>query len=181
MIILLPGEASAHIGIHGPAGLAGGLMHPFSGLDHILAMLAVGMWSGWLGGRFRWAIPAGFLGAAAAGFLIGVGEGAASALVEQGVALSLVGLGALLFFRARLPLMVGLPLVVAFGLFHGLAHGSEAGDDPWSFMGGFLISTALLHLAGLLLGKLPLQAGLLRIGGTGITAAGMLLFASQLS
>ena len=183
LILMLPGEASAHVGIHGPAGLVGGLLHPFSGLDHILAMLAVGMWAGWLGGTFRWAIPAGFVSAAAAGFLLGLGGSEASGLVEQGIALSLVGLGSLLFFRARLTLAAGLLLMAAFGLFHGLAHGSEVahGAGEWLFMAGFLASTVFLHLAGILLGTLGTKETMLRLGGAGIAATGLLLVATNLS
>lgn len=183
LILLLPDEASAHVGIHGPAGLVGGLVHPFTGFDHILAMLAVGMWAGWLGGKLRWAIPAGFVTAAAAGFLLGLGGSEISALVEQGIALSLVGLGGLLFFRARLSPAVGLPLVAAFGLFHGLAHGSEMakGSSEWLFMAGFLTSTAVLHLAGILLGMVRMQNAVLRLGGAGIAATGMFLVTMNLS
>lgn len=177
LICLLPAEASAHVGFHGPAGLVGGLAHPFTGLDHILAMLAVGMWAGWLGGRLRWAIPVGFVVAAATGFLVGLGGGALLGVVEQGIAMSLVGLGLLLFFRARLSLAFGLPLMGAFGLFHGLAHGSEVamGAGEWLFMAGFLASTAFLHLAGVLFGMLVgTREMLLRLGGAAIAANGLL-------
>jgi len=176
LILLLPGEASAHVGLHVQASFTGGLSHPFSGLDHILAMLAVGMWAGWLGGNYRWAIPAGFVTAAAGGFLAGLGGSDALALVEQGVAVSLVGIGALLYLHARLSLAAGLPLVACFGLFHGLAHGSEvaSGDGAWVFMGGFLAATVFLHWVGLLLGRTVIQEMVLRLGGAGIAVTGLL-------
>ena len=179
LILLLPGEAAAHVGVHGPSGLSGGLLHPFSGVDHILAMLAVGIWGGWQGGRHQWLIPAGFVAAAAAGFLLGIGGGALFGVIEQGIALSLVGLGALLFFRARLTLAVGLPLVALFGLFHGLAHGSEVAMDAgvWLFMTGFLSATLALHLIGLFIGGSVMSAKplTLRIGGAAIAMTGVML------
>jgi len=176
LLLLLPDEASAHVGLHVQASFADGLSHPFSGFDHILAMLAVGMWAGWLGGSCRWAIPAGFVIAAATGFLIGLGGSELAGLVEQGIAVSLVCLGALLYLRARLSLLTGLPLVACFGLFHGLAHGSEvaSGDGVWMFMGGFLAATAFLHWAGLLFERLAAREIMLRLGGAGIAAVGLL-------
>lgn len=183
VLLLLPDEASAHVGIGGPSGLVGGVMHPFSGFDHMLAMVAVGMWAGWLGGCFKWMIPAAFVSSAAIGFLFGIGGSEAFGLVEQGIALSLVGLGALLCFQARLTLSVGLPLIAAFGLFHGLAHGSEVatGSGVWPFMAGFLASTALLHLAGLFIGMVQTKAVTLRVSGAAIASVGVLMTVTAIS
>lgn len=183
IILLLPGEAMAHVGVSGSSGLTGGIMHPFSGLDHMLAMVAVGMWAGWLGGRLRWIIPAGFVSAAAIGFLFGLGGSEAFGLIEQGIALSLVGLGALLFFRARLTLPIGLSLMTAFGLFHGLAHGSEVatGSGQWTFMAGFLAATVLLHMAGVLIGMVQTKAITLRLSGAAIASVGILLSVASIS
>ena len=180
LLLLIPGAAEAHVGLHNnPAGLSTGMLHPFSGLDHILAMVAVGMWAGWLGNRFRWSVPVGFVSAAAIGFLLGINGSEAFGMVEQGIAMSLVGLGALLFFRARLTLPVALPLIAAFGVFHGLAHGSEVavGAGMWLFMAGFVSSTACLHLAGVLIGMSAAKEIFLRLGGAGIATAGILLVA----
>ncbi len=175
ILLLFPLEAAAHTGAHDAAGLVGGLAHPFSGFDHILAMLAVGMWAGWLGGSYRWIIPSGFVSAAAAGFLLGLG-GNTFGPVEQGIALSLIVLGGVLFFRARLALPIGLPLVAIFGLFHGLAHGAEVSNSgEWLFMAGFLASTASLHAAGLLCGIAGTKTAILRIAGAAIATTGLLL------
>lgn len=184
IIFLLPGEAAAHVDVvGGSSGLNGGIMHPFSGIDHMLAMVAVGIWAGLLGGRFRWMIPACFVTAAAIGFLFGVGGSEAFGLIEQGVSLSLVGLGALLFFRAQLTLSIGLPLIATFGMFHGLAHGSEVavGLGQWHFMVGFLVSTSLLHLTGVLAGMVQTKAITLRVGGAVIASVGFLMSVASIS
>lgn len=183
LILLLPAEASAHVGLHAQATFSSGLFHPFSGLDHILAMLAVGMWAGWLGGSFRWTIPAGFVAAAAAGFLLGLDGSEAFGLIEQGIAISLVGLGVLLALRARLSLTIGLPLVAVFGLFHGLAHGSEvsSGGGEWLFMSGFLAATVCLHLCGFSLGSMAMREALLRVSGAGIAAVGLVTVVMNLT
>lgn len=175
-LALAAGGASAHlIGASG-AGLAQGLAHPLTGLDHVLAMVAVGLWAAQLGGRALWAVPAAFVGAMAAGGALGA-AGVALPLAELGIAASLVVLGLLVAFGSRLPLLAAAPLVGLFALCHGHAHGTEL-PEAASMLGygaGFIAATALLHGIGLALGLLLQGRGatrLLRLGGAGIATAG---------
>lgn len=174
--------ASAHLlGMHG-AGFEAGVAHPFSGLDHLLAMLAVGIWAAQQGGRALWAIPLAFVGTLVAGGLLAI-NGIHLPLVEPGIAASLLLLGLLVARSAHLPLSTGAMLVGLFALFHGHAHGTElpAAASPAGYAIGFVIATAALHGIGILLGRrinassLPLQ----KIAGGLISASGMwLLLAS---
>ena len=167
--------AFAHPG-HGPAvGLAAGFAHPFSGWDHLVVMVAVGLWAAQLGGRALWAVPAAFVGtmagAAVFGHWVGVIPG-----TEQGIAASLMVCGLLLAAAVRLPTAGAAALVGVFAVFHGLAHGAEmpATAAGASFGLGFLAATALLHAAGVTLGvaSARISSGLPRYAGWGIAAAG---------
>ncbi len=146
--------ASAHTGVGVATGLSAGLVHPLLGLDHLIAMLAVGLWAGRLGGRALWLLPLAFIALAAAG------AGAALVLpalpmAELGIVASLVVFGALLAFEVRLANIWAMALVGFFALFHGHAHGAEVpAAAAWATYGlGFLATTALLHLAGIGLGR----------------------------
>ncbi|HEY4210801.1 MAG TPA: HupE/UreJ family protein [Steroidobacteraceae bacterium] len=134
-------------------GFGAGLAHPWSGLDHLLAMTLVGFAAARLGGRALWALPACFIllmcaGAAAAMF------GYSPPFVEAGIIASLAGLGLLVAFAPRLPLAAALPLVGLFAVFHGAAHGLEAEHNTsfGLYVAGFATSTAALHGIGLLAG-----------------------------
>ena len=178
--VSLASAAQAHtLGAHG-AGFAAGLAHPFTGLDHLLAMMAVGLWAAQLGGRARWAVPLAFLGAMAAGAGLAL-AGVALPLVEAGVASSVLALGLLIAFAARLPTAAGAILVGAFAVFHGHAHGNElpqAASEALYAM-GFLLATGALHAVGLGSGAL-MHRGLkpvwLQAIGGGIAAAGLILW-----
>ncbi|NKC30061.1 HupE/UreJ family protein [Falsiroseomonas selenitidurans] len=149
--LLAPLPALAHgAGAH-VHGVAAGLLHPVGGLDHILAMVAVGLWAGLTGGRAVLALPAAFLGGMALGGGLGM-AGTGLPMMEAGILASVIILGALVAGATRLPLRVGLPLVAAFGLLHGNAHGLElaAGTGAPGYALGFLLATAALHGAGLL-------------------------------
>jgi urease accessory protein len=180
-LLLAAGGAEAHtLGAHG-AGFASGLAHPFLGLDHVLAMVAVGLWAAQLGGRAVWAVPAVFVAVMLAGGALGM-TGVALGPVELGIAASVVVLGALVTFGVRLPLAAAMALAGAFALFHGHAHGTELPEaaSALGYACGFVIATALLHAAGIAAGLTLGRGGArpyLRLSGAAIAAAGVLIIA----
>jgi urease accessory protein len=144
--------AFAHINPLEHGSFATGLTHPFSGVDHILAMVAVGLWAAQIGGRARWIVPASFVSMMAVGFLLAM-NGVALPFVEPGILASVVGLGLLVALAIKTPVPVSAAVVGIFALFHGHAHGGELGAaTPLSFAIGFMIATAILHGIGLALG-----------------------------
>lgn len=155
------------------AGLLAGMLHPFSGLDHLLAMVAVGLWAAQQGGRALWALPASFVGAMAVGAMLGL-SGVAFAGMEAGIALSVLALGALVASRRRLLLPLAAALTGLFALCHGIAHGQEMplAASPWSYGFGMLAATALLHGAGVLAGC-TLRRLYLGLAGAAISLAGL--------
>ncbi|MGE0230888.1 MAG: HupE/UreJ family protein [Flavobacteriaceae bacterium] len=160
--------AFAHYGHAGHGSLVSGLLHPLTGADHVLAMVAVGLWASLLGGRAMWLVPAAFVVTMVAGFAFALGGGGLP-LVEPTILASVVTLGILVALAARVPASVGMAVAGFFALFHGYAHGTEmAGSNGLSYMAGFAIATALLHGAGLAAG-----IGLSRLFGglTGRTAS----------
>lgn len=171
--LLAPVPALAHGAGDHVHGLVSGLMHPVGGLDHILAMIAVGLWAGLVGGRAMLALPATFLGGMALGGALGM-AGTGLPMGEAGILASVIILGALVAASARVTLLVALPLVAGFGLLHGNAHGLELadGNGALGYALGFLVATAALHGAGVL-GALRLAATPVRIAG-GAMAATML-------
>ena len=172
--LLLAAPAFAHTG-DGAHGLAHGLAHPMTGLDHLLAMVAVGLWAATRERGQAWQAPATFLSALALGGVGGLLLGA-SALVEPVVALSLVVLGAMVVFSARVPASFGLGVIGLLALFHGYAHGGEATGGALGYFAGFLIASALLHLAGFEAGRMALSGRLGRIAsGAGLGLAGLAL------
>jgi urease accessory protein len=168
----IPKIASAHTGVGDITGFWHGLEHPISGLDHILAMLAVGLWAAQMGGKALWIVPGAFVTAMVASSVMGH-FGLPLPGVEQGILASDVILGLLLLFAARLPLALSAGIVAILAIFHGYAHGAEmpttASGLAYGF--GFIISTTLLHLAGIGIGlgldryQPKLQQLLFRIGG----------------
>lgn len=170
--ILFCGTALAHPG-HGNDAAAG-LLHPLLGLDHLLAMLAVGMWSARLGGRAKWLVPASFIACMllAAGLAM---AGLALPMMETGIAASVLLSGLLLVFSIRVRPLAGVFMVALFALFHGYAHGLEmpAQISPWLYAAGFALSTAALHGLGLLAGlQLRRRQWALPATGTAIAASG---------
>src|SRR5579883_978366 len=123
LLALVPVLASAHPG-HGTHGFASGFSHPLLGLDHILAMVAVGLWAAQLGGRSLWAVPATFVGVMSVGGMLGL-LGVPLPMVEAGILASVLILGLFIATAVRLPLAASMLLVGAFALFHGHAHGTE--------------------------------------------------------
>jgi urease accessory protein len=178
-LLLAAGSAAAHPG-HGATGLLEGLAHPL-GADHLLAMVAVGVWSAAvLTGARRWLGPLAFLAAMSAGALLAF-AGLSLPFVEGGIALGVVAFGAMLALGARVPAGLGLALIAMAATLHGFAHGAElpAGASVVGYGLGFLATTTLLHTGGVGLG-LVLRARSTRfwqIGGALLGSAGLLLLA----
>jgi urease accessory protein len=129
-----------------------GLSHPLFGLDHVLVMLAVGLWAAMIGGRALWIVPAAFVGTMTAGYGLSL-FAVPLPFVEPVILASVVALGLLVAAAVKLPAAVGAVLVGLFALFHGHAHGGELGIATATLFGlGFTIATALLHGTGMLLG-----------------------------
>ncbi|MBI3044894.1 MAG: HupE/UreJ family protein [Betaproteobacteria bacterium] len=178
--LLASGAAMAHVGVHSAGGFTAGFAHPFVGLDHLLAMVAVGLWAVQLGGRHLLALPAAFVLAMVAGALLGA-AGIAMPLVEIAIALSVVVMGLLLAMSPPAAWRWAIPLIAAFGVVHGHAHGAEmpAFAEPWQYFAGFAAATAALHALGVGGGVLlQRHATLLRTGGTAIGLAGLWLVAT---
>ena len=170
--------ASAHTeaGAAG-SGFTSGFMHPLMGPDHIVAMVAVGMWGAFLGSRATWTLPVIFPVVMAIGGALGV-AGVPIPAVETGIALSAVVLGIMVAFAARPPLWVAGVIVGIFAIFHGHAHGTELPEsaNALSFAAGFVIATGLLHLCGIAFGllvKWPWGKWAVRGGGAVIAGTGV--------
>ncbi|MDO9637722.1 MAG: HupE/UreJ family protein [Pseudotabrizicola sp.] len=175
---LLPQVALAHVGDHGGSPFMSGVMHPVGGADHVLAMVAVGLWAAVTGGRALLALPLAFVGAMLAGGALGA-MGVGLPGVEPMILASIVLLGVLAALAWRAPLALGVAIVAAFGLFHGHAHGTEGpASGLLIYAAGFALATMALHLAGLGLG-LALNAlsarGVTRAFGAGTAIAGLAL------
>ncbi|MDO9710349.1 HupE/UreJ family protein [Paracraurococcus lichenis] len=162
--LLLPATAFAHPGHLEHAGFLAGLLHPVSGLDHLLAMVMVGLWAGLLGGAARLALPGAFLAAMLAGFGLAA-AGLVLPGVEAGILASVVVLAAFALLAVRVPVAAAAGLVALAGLFHGHAHGTEMLGGVAPYAAGFLLATAALHAAGL-----ALAAPLARHLGTRLAA-----------
>lgn len=151
--------AFAHLDPAEHGSFMAGISHPLFGADHILAMVAVGLWAAQIGGRGLIAVPAAFVGTMAVGFLLAV-NGVNLPFVEPAILASVIGLGLLVAMAVRLPVAASAAIVGAFALFHGHAHGGELGGaGALQFGLGFLVATAMLHAAGIGLGM-----GLNRMG-----------------
>lgn len=150
---LLPSAAFAHTGAGSTSGFVNGFMHPVGGLDHVLAMVAVGLLAARLGGRALWAVPLAFVAMMVGGGMAGVG-GMPLPFVEQGITGSIIVLGFVIALGSRLSTPVAMALAGFFAIFHGHAHGTEMPVDVAgiAYGAGFAAATALLHGAGLALG-----------------------------
>lgn len=150
----LPGVALAHTGQGGTGSLVSGLVHPLSGADHVLAMVAVGLLAAHLGGRSFWMLPLAFMSMMLAGGAVAVG-GLPLAVVEFGIVASVLVLGTLIVSGRSLPRVLALCLCALFAVFHGHAHGAEmpAAASGALYATGFVASTGLLHTLGIALGS----------------------------
>jgi urease accessory protein len=164
LLSLSAAPAFAHLNPEEHGSLLAGVSHPLFGADHILAMVAVGLWAALLGGRAMWLVPSAFVGTMALGFAAAI-AGAPLPLVEPVILASVVVIGLLTAVALKVPTWAGMVLVGFFALFHGHAHGAELGAaGALSFGIGFALSTALLHAIG---GGLGLGIGRIFGGDTG--------------
>lgn len=179
LLLCLPAPALAHTGEGMAAGLLSGILHPLTGIDHLLAMVAVGIWGTQLGRPALWLLPLTFPLVMSVGGVLGV-RGAPLPAVEVGVAGSAAALGLMILLAARPPIAAAAVLVGAFAIFHGHAHGTElpGAADPLAYGAGFVLVTGLLHAAGIAVGLLdrwPAGALGLRAAGAAIGAVGAYL------
>jgi urease accessory protein len=176
------GPAVAHPGDAPVYGFAAGFLHPLGGIDHVLAMVAVGLLAALLGGRALWLVPASFLGAMLAGGALGW-FGLALPSIEYGIIASVIVLGAVVALARRFPAALAMALAATFAVFHGQAHAAEMplAASALSYSVGFVSATALLHGAGIGLGVMAERVvqgagrAAFRIGGGTIAALGIAL------
>ena len=155
IFMLFPTLASAHLVFAEQAdgGFVSGLTHPVLGFDHLLAMFSVGVLSAQMGGRAIWSVPLAFVAVMLLGGLLGI-QGVPLFSVELGIALSVLALGLAIAIEKKLPSVVAMLCVGLFALFHGYAHGAEMPNlaQPGFYVLGFIIGTAVIHIAGVFLG-----------------------------
>jgi urease accessory protein len=171
--------ALAHTGLEHAVSFASGFKHPWFGFDHLLAMVAVGLWAGLNGGRALWAWPVAFVGVMVVGGALGI-AGIPVPMVEPGILASVIVLGLLVLIAARLPVALGAALVAVFALLHGHAHGAElpAQAAVATYAAGFALATALLHGLGLGVATMGRSAGgrlIVRGAGAAVAVAGVAL------
>jgi urease accessory protein len=176
-----PTIALAHPGIAHVHDLAHGFTHPFTGVDHVIAMLAVGVFAAQLGGRALWLVPGTFIAVMAAAGIAGM-MGLTIPYVETGIALSVLALGAVVAFVVRVPVAIAMAMVGLFAVFHGHAHGTEMPDSASGilFGFGFVAATVTLHAIGIGCGVLVARASSGRqiaqlAGGAAVVAGAALL------
>jgi len=168
-----------HPQIGSSSGFMTGFAHPLNGLDHMIAMFAVGLWAVQVGGKGIWLIPLAFVCMMIAGGILGM-SGVTVPFVETGIIMSVLILGVLLVASARLPIAAGMVLMGIFALFHGHSHGTEipATVSGLAFSAGFALSTVMLHSAGIAAGLTLRKASkmkVLRYAGAAIIASGIMM------
>jgi urease accessory protein len=177
LMLFWPLAAWAHVESGQAGGFASGLLHPVSGLDHVLAMVAVGLWGAQLGQPAMWLLPVAFPMMMALGGMLGL-IGVPVPGIEIGIAVSGIVLGALILGQMKMPTPVALGIVAFFAIFHGHAHGTElaAGQNAILYSLGFVIATGTLHAVGITLGLIHRwNAGrvALRCAGSLVLAGGL--------
>jgi urease accessory protein len=146
---VMAAPAMAHLDPAAHGSVAAGFSHPVFGADHVLAMVAVGLWAAMLGGRAIWAVPTAFVGAMAFGFVLSL-LGLPLPMVEPLILASVILLGVLVALAVRPPMAAGMAVVAVLAVFHGHAHGTEMGGaGAMAYLAGFASATVLLHAAGL--------------------------------
>ena len=179
--------AEAHTGVGSTSGFAHGFMHPIGGADHVLAMVAVGLFAAHLGGRPLWLVPLSFVSMMIVGGALGM-AGVPVPFVELGIGLSVVALGAAVAFGLDIPASAAMALVGFFAIFHGHAHGAEMPDTAsgLAYGLGFVLATAALHGLGIGLG---LAIGgmnrihgrrILQVAGSAMALCGIAILAGHL-
>ncbi len=181
---MLASPAAAHSGTGLPGGAVAGFLHPFSGFDHMLAMLSVGLWGAFLGRPLIVLLPVIFPAVMAVGGALGI-IGVPLPPVEIGIALSVLVLGAMIAGAVRAPVWLACTLVAIFAVFHGYAHGKElpSAADPIGYSLGFVLATGMLHVAGIGVGLLNDRPGgviVTRSAGAIIAACGVWFMAQAL-
>ncbi len=173
LLALLSAPALAHTGAGSPHDFAAGFLHPWQGADHLLTMLAVGIWAAALGGRALWRLPLSFIGLMGLGAALHFG-GYTLPHAEWLVAASVLALGLVLWRDWRAPSGYAGAMAGGFALFHGYVHAAEigAGIDAAVYSAGFLLATASLHLLGIALGRTSRGLDLAR-RGVGLVCAGV--------
>jgi urease accessory protein len=176
-LLAVPAIAGAHEETGQAAGLLSGFLHPISGFDHVVAMVAVGLWGAVLGAPAIWALPVAFPLVMALGGLLGL-LGLPLPAVEVGIALSAIVLGVMVLAEVRPSLWVAAAIVAFFAIFHGHAHGAELpeGTSALLYSLGFVIATGLLHALGILIGVAHRRAAgrqIVRAAGGGVALAGL--------
>lgn len=176
LFVLWPAGAFAHLLGDESGGFVSGFKHPISGLDHIVAMVSVGLWGAQLGAPAIWLLPVAFPMVMAFGGMLGL-MGVPLPGTEIGIALSAIGLGAVVATEARPALWIAALLVGFFAIFHGHAHGTELppNENGVLYSIGFVVATGLLHLTGIGIGLIhrwKLGQMTLRLGGIGVAIAG---------
>ena len=182
LLTLVPTAAFAHTGAGYAHGFADGLVHPLGGLDHILAMVTVGVLAWQLGGRAIWLLPARFLALMVVGGVLALAGGSLP-WVEVGIAASVIVFGIMITLGTKAPLALAMGIVGLFAVFHGHAHGTEM---PITASGaayglGFVLATALLHAAGIalgyLIGRMSHKQLAYRLAGCAVVLAGISILA----
>lgn len=172
---------STAVSAHGGTGLAGGLqsgiLHPLTGLDHLLAMLAVGLWGAVLGKPLVYVLPVLFPILMVVGAVLGMAE-VLLPMPQTAIALSVVTLGSCIGLAARPPVVLATAIVASFAIYHGYSHGRELPSalDPVGYSMGFTLATGFLHVCGIALGEMrawPYGTAAVRITGAAITLAGI--------
>ncbi|GGE30270.1 urease accessory protein UreJ [Agaricicola taiwanensis] len=177
LLAITASPALAHTGVGGAHGFIHGFEHPIGGLDHILAMVTVGLLASMLGGRALWLVPLSFVGMMIVGGALGM-AGVEVPFVELGIVGSVIVLGATVALGRPWPLALAMGLVGIFAIFHGHAHGVEMPLDAGAlgYGLGFALATALLHAAGIglgyFLGRTPVAS---RLAGSAVALAGVVL------
>jgi urease accessory protein len=180
--LMVPSLAHAHVGAGETSGFLHGMGHPLSGLDHICAIIAVGLWAAQMGGRSIWAVPLTFVSVMAFGGFFAM-LGVHLPLVEVGIVISVLTLGVLVAASIRLPLAASAIIIGLFAAFHGHAHGAEMPETAsgLAYAAGFIIATGLLHTFGIGFGiaiqKLA-RPEVVRFAGTAIALCGGYLLLS---
>lgn len=177
---LIASSAFAHTGVGAVHGFTAGVLHPLFGLDHLTAMVAVGLWGGLVGGRARFAYPAAFVVTMVVAGLWGMSGGVLPGF-EIGIGVSVVALGLAIAFNVAPPVAVGTALCALFAIFHGYAHGAELPENAGAigYASGFVLATAALHGLGLVLAtQIARQAPrLARFAGGAMAVAGIAFLA----
>ena len=178
LILVMPGSASAHVRSGDAIGFVTGLVHPVSGLDHVLAMIAVGLWGAQLGQPAIWLLPVTFPMVMAFGGMLGL-MGVPLPGIEIGIAASAIILGIAVLKEMRPPLAVAAVVIGLFAIFHGHAHGTELpeGQNGLLYSMGFVLATGTLHATGVGIGlihKWPWGQRALKLAGGAVAFAGLI-------